>query len=77
MGLCCCAGVSLAVVSRGYSRVAVCRLLMVVASLLAEHGFSGVRAAVTAAAGRQSAGSVAVVHGRSCFAACGISQIRD
>ena len=50
---------------------------MVVASLLAEHGFSGVRAAVTAAAGRQSAGSVAVVHGRSCFAACGISQIRD
>ena len=34
LGLCSCTGFSLAVVSRGYPLVAVCRLLIVVASLV-------------------------------------------
>ena len=37
LGLHCCMGFSLVVVSRGYSLV-LCRLLPVVASLVAEHG---------------------------------------
>ena len=39
LGLCCCFGFSLAVVSRGYSPAAACRLLIAVASLVAEQGF--------------------------------------
>ena len=39
VGLHCSAGFSLAAASEGYSVVAVCRLLIVVASLVAEHGF--------------------------------------
>ena len=39
LGLCCCLGFSLAVVSRGYSPAAACRLLIAVASLVAEQGF--------------------------------------
>ena len=38
LGLHCCMGFSLVVASRGYSLVAVCRLLTVVASLAAEPG---------------------------------------
>ena len=37
-GLCCCEGFSLIVVSGGYSLVVVCGLLIVVASLVVEHG---------------------------------------
>ena len=37
LGLCCCSGFSLVVVSRGCSRVAVHRLLIVVGSLVTEH----------------------------------------
>ena len=37
-GLGCCVGFSLVVASRGYSLVAVCRPLIVVASLVVEHG---------------------------------------
>ena len=44
---------SLVVASEGSSLVAACRLLVAVASLVAEHG-------------RQSAGSVCVAHGLSC-----------
>ena len=36
--LCCCMGFSLVVASEGYSPVAVCGLLVVVASLVEEHG---------------------------------------
>ena len=39
LGLRCCAGFSLVVASRGYSRIAVHGLLIAVASLVAEHGF--------------------------------------
>ena len=37
LGLCCCTGFSLVVVSGDYSLVAVRRLLIVMASLVAEH----------------------------------------
>ena len=39
LGLPCCTGFSLVVASRGYSLVAVHRLLIVVASLVVEHKF--------------------------------------
>ena len=45
---------------QGLLFVAVCWLLIAVASLVAEHGFLGMRA------------SVVVAHGLSCSAACGI-----
>ena len=38
LGLCCFLGFSLVVASRGYPPVVVCRLLIVVASLVEEHG---------------------------------------
>ena len=41
LSLHCCAGLSLAVASRGLLFVAVCRLLLVVASLVTEHGLKG------------------------------------
>ena len=37
LGLCCCVGFSLVVASGGYFLVVVCRLLIVMASLIAEH----------------------------------------
>ena len=39
LGLHCCAGFSLGAVSKGYSLVAVCGLLVAVTSLVAEHRF--------------------------------------
>ena len=39
LGLCCCTGFSLDAASGGYSLVVVCKLLIVMASLVAEHGF--------------------------------------
>ena len=38
LGLCCCMGFSLVVANGAYPLVAVCGLLIVVASLIAEHG---------------------------------------
>ena len=58
LGLHCCAGFSLVAVSGGYSLAVVCRLLIAVASPVAEHGALGSRT------------SVAVVHGLSCPKAC-------
>ena len=51
LGLHCCTGFSLVVVSRGYTVVAVSRLLIAVASLVAEHELSGTWASVLAAHG--------------------------
>ena len=48
LGLHCSAGFSLVVASGGYSLVAVCGLLIAVASLIAEHGLWGSRASVVA-----------------------------
>jgi len=39
LGLCCFMGFSLVAASRAYSVVVVCRLLIAVASLVAEHRF--------------------------------------
>ena len=44
LGLGCCYGFSLVVESRGFSLVAVLRLLIVVAPLVAEHGLWGTQA---------------------------------
>ena len=44
LGLCCCAGFSLVAAGRGYSVIAVGGLLIVVASVIAEHGFWGAQA---------------------------------
>ena len=41
LGLCCCAGFSLAAASGGYSLVAVHGLLIAVASLVVEHRLQG------------------------------------
>ena len=64
---------------RGLLFIVVCGLLMVVASLVVEHGLQvhGLQqlwhgGSVVVACELQSAGSVVVVHGLSCSAACGI-----
>ena len=49
LGLPCCTGFPLAGVSGGYSLIAVCRLLIGVNSLVAEHDFWAVRVSVAAA----------------------------
>ena len=79
LGLRCCAGFSLVVASGGNFLVAVCRLLIAVASLVAEQRLWGSWASVVAAHGLSSWGSQTLehrlssaVHGLSCSAACGI-----
>ena len=63
---------SLVAVNRGCSLVLVHWLLIAVASLVAEYKLYGTRASIVAASGPQSTGSIVVVHGLSCFTACGI-----
>ena len=80
--LCCCAGFSLGVVGGGCSLVAVPGLLIVVASLVAEHSLWGMRASVAAPPGLSSCGSWALEHGSIVVALVaprhvGSSQIRD
>ena len=48
------------------------QLLIVVASLVAEHRLQGMPASVVVIHGLQSTGSIAVVHGLFCPTACGI-----
>ena len=57
MSLPCCAGLSLVGVSWGYSLVAVQRLLIAMASLVAERELYGTSASVVAAHGLGSCGS--------------------
>ena len=73
LGLCCCAGFSLAVQSGGYSRCGAW-LLVAVPSLVAPAQAVGQWALRVAAHGLKITGSVAVVHGLSCSVACGIFQ---
>ena len=61
LGLPCCAGSSLVVISRGCSWVAARGLLMA-ASLAAKHGLSGGRASILAARGLSAWGSRALEH---------------
>ena len=51
LGLCCCEAFSPAVVSRGYSPVAVHGRLILMSSLVAEHRFYGAWASAVAAPG--------------------------
>ena len=74
LSLCCCTGFSQVVnAEAGYSAVAVQRLLIVVASLVVEHGLSGRGAR---AQWLWSTGSVVVEHGLSCPVASGIFSDR-
>ena len=63
----------------GFSLVAVCRCLIAVASLVAQHGLQGVRASAVAACGLESTGSVIVARGLSCMvhrlSCCGMCHL--
>ena len=60
LGLCCCEGFPLVVVSGRYSLVAVHGLLTVVASLVEEYGLYGMWASAVAARGLRSCGTWAL-----------------
>ena len=62
LGLCCCKGFSLVEESGGCSLAVVGRLLIVVASPVAEHGLPGMQASVAAARGLRGCGSWAPEH---------------
>ena len=73
LDLCCWKGFSLVAASGGYFPVAVHRLLIVLASLVAEHGLQGMQAPVVESCGlsnrgsqAQSTGSIVMVHGIDC-----------
>ena len=78
LGLHCCTGFSLAVVSKGHALVAGQGLLIAVAPHVAEHGLQGVReqlwhvGSAAAVPGLYSTGSMVMVHRLSCSVACGI-----
>ena len=72
-------GFSLVAASRGYPLVGVCRLVIAMASLVAEHGLQGEWASVAVArglrscvSGLQSSRSIVVVQELSYFVARGI-----
>ena len=64
----------LAAVSGGYSLAGVCRLLIVVASLVREHGLQASHCGGFSCYGAQA--SVIVAHRLSCPTACGIFPVR-
>ena len=83
LGLCGCVGCSLAIVSSSYLLIAVCGLLTVVPSLVAQYGLLGTQALVVVGHGLSIAvpqalehpwtvGSTIVVHRLCCCMACGI-----
>ena len=49
LGLCCCTDFPLVAANGGYSLVVACGLLIMVTSIVAEHGLSDARASVVAA----------------------------
>ena len=67
-------GFPLVLANSAYSLAAVCRLLIVVASLVVEHRPC---ASAVATARLLSTGSVVVVHGLSCPTACGSTHTMD
>ena len=79
LALCCCMGFSVVAVSRGYSLIAMCRLLIVLAFLVASIGSRsrGLQelqhvGSVVAALGLQITSSIVEAQGPSCSMACGI-----
>ena len=80
LGLCCCTCFSLVVTNKGYSLVALCRLFIAVASLVAEHrfqGFSSCMGSVVVAPKLQGTGSVVVAYRLSCSRHVESHGIRD
>ena len=75
LGLCCCTGSSLVVLSRSCSPAVGSGFLIAVASLAVEHRRQGAQASVVAAPGLWSTGWIVAARGLSCFRGC--SQIRD
>ena len=67
LGLCCCSGSSLVVASGGYSLAMVHRLLIAVASLVAEHRLWGTHTSGLAAHGLKSCGFQALEHGLNSY----------
>ena len=65
------AGFSLVVASRGYSLIAVHKLLTAVAYFIVEHGVSGAWASIVLARGLQTTGSVVAAPRLRCSVACG------
>ena len=72
----CCVDFSLVVVSRGSSPVMV-QGLLIVASVVTEHGLSGAWPSAVVAPRLESTGLAVMVHGLSCSMAQGSSWIRD
>ena len=72
LALRCCTGFSLVAMSKGCSLGAVCRLLLVMASLVSENGLYGAQASVAAGPRLDCTGSVVWAHRLSCSVACGI-----
>ena len=71
LGLSYCTGFSLVVESRGYFLIAM-RLLIAVASLVAELGLQGARTSVAVAPGLEDTGAAVGAHRLSCPEASGI-----
>ena len=71
LGIHCCTVFSLVEVSGGYS-TAMLWLIIVVASLIVEHGLWGTRALVVATHGLSSCGFWALGHGLNSYGPCGI-----
>ena len=63
LGLHCCEGFSVLVISGAYSLVAGHELLIAVASLVADHGLQGVQASVAAACGLSGCSSQTLEQG--------------
>ena len=81
LGLC-CSGFSVVAASRGCSLVAVCGLLIAVASLVAKHGLQGSQHSVVVTRGLSSCGSRAQAQKLWCMGLVapqhmGASQIRN
>ena len=77
LGLRYCEGFPLVEARGGYFSAMVCGLLIVVASLFAEHGLQGTPASVTVAPRLKSTGSVDVPHKLSYPEACGLFSAQE
>ena len=77
LGLRYCEGFSLIEASGGYFSAMMCGLLIVVASLVAEHGLYGIPASVVVASRLESTGSVDVPHKLSHPEACGVFSAQE
>ena len=86
LGLCCCRGFSLVVVSGPYSLAVMCGLRIAVASVVVEHGLAsvvvehglqGTWASAVVASRLQDTGTIVVLKGSVALWQVGSSRIRD